>query len=107
MPGFANPFPGQVPLVKMTRGELVRALRLDLAAEEEAIHLYTAHADATDEEIAENVLRDIADGERVHAGEILRLIEALTGDETQFLVKGSEEVRKKWGDLLVKIERSV
>lgn len=96
---FANPFPGLVPERKLTNEELIRALRLDLAAEEEAIHLYTAQAEATTNRLAEAVLRDIADEERTHAGEFLRLIRELT-DETKFLIKGAEEVRKKFPDLI-------
>ena len=38
MPEFLNPFTGVVPERKMTKEELVRALRQDLAAEHEAVH---------------------------------------------------------------------
>ena len=48
MPEFVNPFSGKVPERMLTIQELVRALRLDLAAEHEAVHTYLAHADATD-----------------------------------------------------------
>jgi len=51
MPEFLNPFSGVVPR-KMTKQELIRAIRLNLSAEQEAIHLYLAHADATDDELA-------------------------------------------------------
>ena len=37
MPEFVNPFPGMTPDRKMTPRELARALRLALAAEEEAV----------------------------------------------------------------------
>ena len=92
MPEFLNPFTGVVPERKMTREELVRALRQDLAAEHEAVHLYLAHADATDHPLAKAVLADIANEERVHAGEFARLIALITGDEDAFLAKGAKEV---------------
>ncbi len=92
MPEFVNPFSGLVPGRKMTDAELVRALRLNLAAEEEAVHLYEAHADATDNELARKVLRDIADEERVHAGEFQRLINILRPDEEKLLAEGAAEV---------------
>jgi len=92
MPEFLNPFSGRVPERKLTRAELVRAIRLDLAAEEEAVHLYLAHADATDDPLAEKVLRDIADEERVHIGEFARLLAILTGDEDAWLARGAREV---------------
>ena len=91
MPDFVNPFSGLVPRT-MTKEELIRALRLDLAAELEAVHLYVAHADATDDELARKVLLDIANEERTHAGEFLELIKRLTGDEQSFLDEGRQEV---------------
>jgi uncharacterized protein len=92
MPEFVKPFSGMVPERKMTMEELVRALRLDLSAEHEAVHTYLAHADATDNPLAKAVLVDIANEERVHVGEFARLISILTGDEDGFLIKGTAEV---------------
>jgi rubrerythrin len=92
---FINPFPGITETKPMSASDLVRALRLDLAAEEEAVHLYTAHAEATDNLMAQTILQDIANEERVHAGEFLTLIEALT-DEGKFLEEGKEEVERKF-----------
>ncbi len=48
MPEFVKPFSGMIPDRKLTREELIRAIRLDLSAEEEAVHQYTTHADATE-----------------------------------------------------------
>ncbi len=92
MADFANPFSGMVPARVMSEDELVRALRLSLAAEHEAVHLYMAQADATNHALAKKVLTDIANEERVHAGEFMRLIAILTKDEDQFLDKGKAEV---------------
>ena len=92
MPEFANPFSGVTPERKLTLGELTRALRLDIASEEEAIHLYEAQADATDNELAKTVLRDIANEERVHAGEFQRLLTILLDDESDFMAEGAQEV---------------
>jgi rubrerythrin len=92
MPDFADPFSGNVPDRKLSAGELVRALRLDLAAEQEAIHQYMAQAEAADNELARKVLEDIANEERQHAGEFLRLLQILTGDEDKWLADGAAEV---------------
>jgi rubrerythrin len=98
MPEFLNPFPGMVPDRKLTLAELIRAIRLDLCAEHEAVHLYMAHADATDHPLAKKVLIDIADEERVHVGEFARLISILTADEDKLLAEGAEEVDEMAGD---------
>ncbi|MEF8787761.1 MAG: demethoxyubiquinone hydroxylase family protein [Planctomycetota bacterium] len=92
MPEFPDPFSGKVPDRKLTKGELVRALRLNLAAEHEAIHLYTAHAEATDDELVARVLRDVADEEREHLGEFQKLLSILLDDEDELRGEGAEEV---------------
>ena len=95
MADFINPFPGMLPGRKLSARELIRGIRLSLTAEEEAVHLYEALADATDNELAKAVLQEIADEERVHAGEFLRLIKILAPDEEAFLVAGAGEVDEK------------
>jgi rubrerythrin len=92
MPEFVNPFSGQVPDRKLTDQELIRAIRLNIAAEHEAIHLYMAHAEATDHSLARKVLISVANEEREHVGEFTRLLEILTGDEEEWVGHGREEV---------------
>jgi rubrerythrin len=99
MPEFVNPFSGRVPDHKLTHEELIRAIRLNVAAEQEAIHLYMAHAEATDHPLAREVLIDIANEERVHVGEFERLLEILTGDEQRYLAEGREEVDEMAAEL--------
>ena len=89
---FLNPFTGRALERRLTVEELVRAIRQNLAAEHEAVHLYLAHADATDHVLAKMVLTDIANEERVHAGEFQRLLQILTGDEDMRLAEGAAEV---------------
>ncbi|MFP3938032.1 MAG: ferritin family protein [Phycisphaerae bacterium] len=93
MPDFPNPFSGNVQR-KLSDSELLRALRLNLAAEEEAVHLYMSHADATDNPLAKKVLIDIANEEREHIGEFQRLISILDPEEDKFLATGTEEVNE-------------
>lgn len=87
-----NPFSGTVPPRTLSKQELIRAIRLDLAAEEEAIHLYMAQADVADDPLAQRVLIDVANEEREHAGEFQRLIDILTGDEAEWMSHGATEV---------------
>ncbi len=99
MPDFLNPFSGVTPDRKLTLGELTRAIRLAIAAEHEAVHLYEAQADATDNALAAEVLRDIANEEKVHAGELQRLLAILAPDEASYLAEGAAEVDALAGGL--------
>ncbi len=92
MAQFIDPFTGVIPDRPLSDSELVRTLRMSLAAEHEAVHQYMAQADATNNKLAKKVLIDIANEERVHAGEFMRLIAILTGDEDKYLAKGKKEV---------------
>jgi rubrerythrin len=97
MPEFTNPFSGNVPERMLSEQELIRAIRLDIAAEE-AVSIYMAHAQVTDNALARKVLVDIADEERVHMGEFQRLLQILAGDEDRMLKKGAEEVDEMAGE---------
>ena len=92
MPEFGSPFSGLATKKKLTDEELVRAIRFMVAAEYEAIQLYMQLAESTDNKLAVEVLNDIADEERVHAGEFLRLLYELAPDEKKFYTKGAKEV---------------
>jgi rubrerythrin len=92
MPEFGSPFSGLAADRKLTDSELVRAIRFMVAAEYEAIQLYMQLAESTDNELAREVLEDIADEERVHAGEFLRLLHHLAPDEQKHYDEGYEEV---------------
>jgi rubrerythrin len=94
MPEFTTPFSGLACERKLTREELVRAIRFSMAAEFEAIQLYMQLAESIDDEIAKRVLKDVADEERVHAGEFLRLLNLLDPVEERFYAEGAAEVEE-------------
>jgi rubrerythrin len=52
-------------------------------------------ADSTDNKLAIEVLKDIADEERVHVGEFFRLLRELARDEEKFYAKGTKEVEEE------------
>lgn len=81
MPEFGAAFSGMAAGRKLTEEELIRAIRFMVAAEYEAIQIYMQLAESTDNQLAIKVLKDIADEERVYAGEFLRLLKelAITG----------------------------
>ncbi len=66
-----------------------------VAAEYEAIQLYVQLAESTDNKLAKKVLYDIADEEKVHAGEFLRLLKELAPDEEGYYQEGYEEVEEE------------
>jgi len=95
MPEFGAPFSGLAEGRKLSDAELVRAIRFMVAAEYEAIQLYMQLAESTDNKLAVEVLEDIADEERVHAGEFLRLLKELAPDEQKFYDEGAKEVEEE------------
>ena len=94
MPEFTSPFTVLKNDRKLTREELIRAIRFMVAAEYEAIQLYQQTAESTDDELAREVLLDVANEEKEHAGEFLRLLHALDPEEGKFYKTGYEEVEE-------------
>jgi len=103
MAGFGNPFGANVPR-KLTKDELIQAVRLNIAGELEAIYVYDAHIQATDDLVAKKIIGDIRDEEKAHVGELLTLLKYLDPKEAQFLNEGEEEVREMLEELNIKLE---
>jgi len=98
MPDFANPFQGNCNR-KISKEELIQALRIDLSSELEAMFLYDAHAMATDIPLVKRVLQDIRDEEKAHAGELFALLRFLDPGTADFLLDGQKEVRAMMEEL--------
>lgn len=96
MPEFARPFSVLKHDRLLTKEELVRSIRLMVAAEYEATQLYEEIAESTDNDLAKKVLIDIANEEKVHAGEFLRLLKELQPDEEAFYQQGAREVEEEF-----------
>ena len=88
MPEFTNAFSGLKEDRKLTHDELVRAIRFMIAAEYESIQLYTQLAASIDDKLAQEVLWDISNEEKEHAGEFFRLLQVLAPDEQGFMTRG-------------------
>lgn len=95
MPSFGSPFSGLAKDKKISHEELVRAIRFMVAAEYEATQMYMQLAESTDHPLAIKVLTEIANEERVHAGEFLRLLHELSPDEARLYAEGAKEVEEK------------
>lgn len=102
MPEFSHPYSVLNGGHKLTRQELARGIRLMIAAEYEAVQLYQQLADGTDVPLARQVLLEIADEEKVHAGEFLRLLHELDPDEQKHYQEGCEEVEETIAELAQK-----
>jgi rubrerythrin len=98
MPNFANPFQGNVDR-KLTKDELIQAIRLDIAGELEAIYVYDAHVQATDDAMAKKVIADIRDEEKAHVGELMTLLRELDPKEAELYASGEAEVKEMLGEL--------
>lgn len=77
-----DPFTYNAPR-KLTDTELARALRLDAAAELDAMNLYEAHIEATDNEDAKKLLRFIAKDEKEHYALFHELIRRLDPQQVE------------------------
>ena len=80
---------------KLTERELTRAIRDAIIAEEGAIKQYETVVDATDNLVAKKVLESIAGEERVHVGELQKLLSDMLPDEKDKLEEGAKEVEKE------------
>jgi len=92
MPEFGRAFKSMKADRKLTKQELIREIRFMIAAEYEAVQLYTQLAESIDDKLSKKVLLDIAEEEIVHAGEFLRLLKHLAPDEEKYYQEGAQEV---------------
>lgn len=95
MPDFGTPFAGLAKDRKLTDAELIRAIRFMISAEYEATQLYMQLAESIENKLAIEVLKDIADEERVHVGEFLQLLKELAPDEEKLYAQGAQEVEEE------------
>jgi rubrerythrin len=79
---------------KLSREELIQAVRLSIIAELDAINLYIQLSSATDDPLARKVFEDIAREEKTHVGEFLTLLEKLDLEQVKELEKGKKEVKE-------------
>jgi len=95
MPGFGNPFTGLKLEKPLSKEELIRSVRFMIAAEFEAVEMYTRVAEATQDEKIKKLILDIANEERVHAGEFGEILVTLDPQEKVLIEKGMEEAEEK------------
>ncbi len=94
MPEFATPFSCKKSDRKLTKEELIRAIRFSIASEYEAIQLYEEISESIDNEEAKKLLNEITEDEKVHAGNFLYLMKILAPEEQNFYEQGLEEAKE-------------
>jgi len=94
MPDFTTPFSCKKSDRKLTKEELIRAIRFSIASEYEAIQIYEEISESIDNEEAKKLLNEIAEDEKVHAGNFLYLMKILAPEEENFYKQGSEEAQE-------------
>jgi len=92
---FGNPFSGLSKDKPISQSDLIRAMRFVIAAEYEAVQLYTQLAESTANTLAQAVLQDVAKEELVHAGEFLKVLKDISPEEAKLYEEGEEEVADK------------
>ncbi len=94
---FENAFSGMKASRKLTKEETVRAIRQMVASEYEAVQLYTQLAESITDQATAKVLRDVAEEEKVHAGEFLEVLRRLDPKEHERYREGAKEVSELIG----------
>ena len=82
---------------RLSREELIEAVRLALMAELDAINFYLQVARRADDPLVRRVFEDVAREEKTHVGEFLELLRRLDPEQADELEKGAEEVRELEG----------
>jgi len=91
MPEFSTPFAGNKCDRKLSKEELIRAIRFSIASEFEAIQLYEQLKDSIDNKEAVKLLEEVAQDEQVHVGNFLYLLDILSPDDKENIEEGKEE----------------
>jgi Mn-containing catalase len=77
----------------MNKVELINAIRLDIQKEQDAISTYMGQVSKTSDPRVKKVLTSIANEERVHVGELTKLLSILD-NECKYMHEGMDEVAK-------------
>ncbi len=93
---FTNPF-GSMERRRLTDAELAQAIRLDMATELDAINLYQAHLESTDNPVAQQVIRHVMEEEKEHLVEFEQLLFLLDASQAQKAVEAAQEFAEASG----------
>ena len=94
MPEFSTPFSVKHSDRKLTKEELIRAIKFSIAAEYEAAQMYEQIAESIDDEKIKIVLNEVADDEKVHVGCFKKALDILYPKEREYEKQGEDEISK-------------
>lgn len=97
MPEFANINSVYSAQKKLTKNELLRAVKFAIASEYEAIQVYQQIMENTDNKSAQIILADIAHDEMHHAGQLLKLLYLLSPADVAEYEYGTKEALELLG----------
>lgn len=92
MPEFSTPFSVKQSDRKLTKEELIRAIRFNIAAEYEAIQIYEQLSESIDNEDIKKVLDEVAEDEKVHVGCFKKALDILYPKEQDYIKQGEKEI---------------
>ena len=79
---------------ELTNEELAEEIRSFISDEYKAVQTYMQLARVANNKLVTKVLTDVANEERIHAGEFLALLKNLAPDEQKFYDEGAKEVEE-------------
>ncbi len=91
MPEFAEITSVYTPAKKLTNVEMLRAIKFAIASEFEAIQLYQQIMESTDSVEVKNVISEITDDEKHHAGGLYKLLDILCPEDEKEYQYGVQE----------------
>jgi len=97
MAEVTNDLKSILSIEKMSKSELIRAIRVSIKAEIDAVHLYTMIAEATDDERIREIMLHTAKEERVHIGEFLKALQIIEPEEFAHYNDGASEIEDLLG----------
>ena len=92
---FTSISPVITPTEPMDDRELARAIRLSIAAEEDAASTYKLIADSTNNKDAKKIFEDVSTEEVKHIGEFQKLLSMIDKNEDKLIEEGKKEVEEK------------
>ena len=83
---------------QLTPEELIRAIRLNIASEHEAIFQYEQIINSTDNEIVRKIAQDVRADELRHVGNWEYALQVLSEDDRNGIAQGAAEAEKLVGE---------